>query len=157
VHSNAGYQVPAGQSVSVVIQDTDQKAVYHKTLATSATGTIHDDIPLPTDASLGYYSIQLKAGEDQMDGDFEVQEYKKPEYEVRVQAAKPRVIQGDSASVGFDARYYFGEPVAGRAIGCPSGTTRTKIQTRTRRALTPTTTRAIRPPSRTASSMSTAN
>ena len=116
VHSNAGYQVPAGQSVSVVIQDTDQKAVYHKTLATSATGTIHDDIPLPTDASLGYYSIQLKAGEDQMDGDFEVQEYKKPEYEVRVQAAKPRVIQGDSASVGFDARYYFGEPVAGAKV-----------------------------------------
>ncbi|MGP8247123.1 MAG: MG2 domain-containing protein, partial [Bryobacteraceae bacterium] len=115
-HGSAGYQVPAGQNISVVIQDTDQKAVYRKTLATSATGAIHDDVTLPSNVSLGYYSIQLKAGDEQMDGDFEVQEYKKPEYEVRVQASKPRVIQGDSVSVTFDARYYFGEPVAGAKV-----------------------------------------
>ncbi len=32
-----------------------------------------------------------------MSGNFEVQEYKKPEYEVRVTPAKPRVLEGESA------------------------------------------------------------
>src|ERR1017187_7616793 len=51
-----------------------------------------------------------------MNGNFEVQEYKKPEYEVRVIPSKARVLQGETVQATIDARYYFGEPVNGAKV-----------------------------------------
>jgi len=112
----AGYVVPSGRQVSVTIQDPEQKPAYQKTLTTSAGGTIHDDLVLPAGAALGNYFIEVKSGEDFMNGNFEVEEYKKPEYEVRVIPAKGRVLQGESVQAVIDARYYFGEPVNGAKV-----------------------------------------
>jgi hypothetical protein len=114
----AGYELPAGKAVSVSIQDQEQKPVYQKTLTTSANGTIHDDLTLPPSATLGNYFIEVKpaAGEGFMNGSFEVEEYKKPEYEVRVIPGKARVLQGEAVEASIDARYYFGEPVASAKV-----------------------------------------
>ncbi|MGA2194398.1 MAG: MG2 domain-containing protein [Bryobacteraceae bacterium] len=114
----AGYEVPAGKAVSVSIQDQEQKPVYQKTLNTSANGTIHDDLTLPPSATLGNYFIEVKstAGEGYMNGSFEVEEYKKPEYEVRVTPGKTRVLQGEAVQASIDARYYFGEPVGSAKV-----------------------------------------
>jgi len=112
-----GYQVPAGKQVSVEIQDAEQKPVYQKTVTVGANGAIHDDLTLGSAAALGTYFIQVKAGDENfMDGNFEVQEYKKPEYEVRVSAAKNRVLEGATVAVVVDAQYFFGEPVAGAKV-----------------------------------------
>jgi len=112
----AGYQVPAGRAVSVTIDDPEQKPVYRKTLSASANGTVHDDLTLSAGAALGYYSIEMKSGEGFMSGNFEVQEYKKPEYEVRVAPSKTRVLEGETVQATIDARYYFGEPVNGAKV-----------------------------------------
>jgi hypothetical protein len=114
--SAAGYEVPAGKTVSVQIQDADQKPVYQKTLTVTAMGTVHDDLTLAAGATLGYYTIEIRSGELSANGQFEVQEYKKPEYEVRVTPSKPRVLQGDAMQAAIDARYYFGEPVNGAKV-----------------------------------------
>jgi uncharacterized protein YfaS (alpha-2-macroglobulin family) len=111
-----GYEVPAGRAVSVTIQDPEQKPVYQKTLTASANGTIHDDLELPAAAALGFYNIEAKSGAAFMNGNFEVQEYKKPEYEVRVTPTKTRVLQGETVQATIDARYYFGEPVNGAQV-----------------------------------------
>ncbi len=111
-----GYLIPAGRSVNVEVNDSDQKPVYQKTLTVSANGTIHDEITFSPAAALGNYFIQVKSGEGFMSGNFEVQDYKKPEYEVRVTPAKPRVLQGESVQATIDARYYFGEPVSGAKV-----------------------------------------
>jgi len=122
-----GYAVPATKDLDVSIEDPDQKTVYHKRLPVSQIGTLHDSLTLAPGASLGYYAIQIhpaavatvdqgeasEGGDSygEMTGGFQVEEYKKPEYEVRVTPAKPRVIQGESVQAVIDARYYFGEPV----------------------------------------------
>lgn len=111
-----GFQVPAGRTVSVTINDPEQKPLYQKTLTASATGAIRDSITLPAGAALGHHFLEVKAGEDFMSGHFEVEEYKKPEYEVRVTPSKGRVLQGESVPVTVDARYYFGEPVSGAKV-----------------------------------------
>jgi uncharacterized protein YfaS (alpha-2-macroglobulin family) len=111
-----GYRVPAGESVAVTINTPDQKAVYQKSLTANANGTIRDEFTLPADTALGHYFMEVKAGERNMSGDFEVEEYKKPEYEVRVTPSTLRVLQGQSAQATIDARYYFGEPVAGAKV-----------------------------------------
>ncbi|HLK65562.1 MAG TPA: MG2 domain-containing protein [Bryobacteraceae bacterium] len=124
VHFNAivrfatvdGLEVPTGKTLSVDVQDSDQKSVYNKTLTVGPSGSIHDDIVLSPTATLGYYSIEIKGGESLMSGNFEVQEYKKPEYEVHVSYSKPRILQGESVEATIDSRYYFGEPVAGAKV-----------------------------------------
>ncbi len=124
VHFNAivrlqvasGYEVPTGRALQVQIQDSDQKLVYSKSLTVGPNGSVHDDFVLPATATLGYYYLEVKGQDAIMSGSFEVQEYKKPEYEVRVLPAKPRILQGESVQATIDSRYYFGEPVAGAKI-----------------------------------------
>lgn len=111
-----GYEVPSSQSVSVEVQDPEQKPVYRKSLTTSANGSVQDEIVLGASAALGTYNLTIKYGESQASADFEVQEYKKPEYEVRVIPAKARVLEGDTVQATIDSRYYFGEPVPGAKV-----------------------------------------
>jgi alpha-2-macroglobulin len=112
-----GYTTPAGKSLSVEIQDAEQKPVYRKTLTANANGTIADEFTLTPSSALGSYSINVRSGEDSyMNGSFEVEEYKKPEYEVRVTATKQRILEGEQAQAVIDSRYYFGEPVAGAKV-----------------------------------------
>ena len=51
-----------------------------------------------------------------MSGNFEVEEYKKPEYEVRVTLTSRASCKGETAQAVIDARYYFGEPVSGAKV-----------------------------------------
>jgi hypothetical protein len=111
-----GYIVPAGKAFPVEIHDPEEKTVYRKTLTATANGTIRDDFAVPVSAALGSYSIVVPSGDDSTSGSFEVEEYKKPEYEVRVTPTKTRILQGESAQAVIDSRYYFGEPVAGAKL-----------------------------------------
>ena len=44
-----------------------------------------------------------------------MEEYKKPEYQVTVNAT-PRVLEGNSITAIIQARYFFGEPVSGAKV-----------------------------------------
>ena len=70
------------------------KSVYQKHLTTNLSGIIHDEFALDRTSALGNYYVQVTGGQGPMTGNFEVQEYKKPEYEVHVAAEKARVLQG---------------------------------------------------------------
>ncbi|MBV9294818.1 MAG: hypothetical protein JO145_04535, partial [Acidobacteriaceae bacterium] len=109
--ATVGYDIPSQQSLSVQIADPDGKPIYQKNLTTNSNGIIHDELSTTRTFALGSYFIQVRAGETEMGGNFEIQEYKKPEYEVRVTPQKPRVLEGESVETVIDARYYFGEPV----------------------------------------------
>jgi uncharacterized protein YfaS (alpha-2-macroglobulin family) len=60
--------------------------VLQQDVAVSAHGTVTADLNLAADAGLGYYSIGLSDSGQQMypGGNFYVEEYKKPEYQVTV-------------------------------------------------------------------------
>ncbi len=119
IHSGTGYVNPAGRKVSVTIQDAEQKPVYQKTLVIGTNGSIHDDLALGPAAPLGAYMVEVTSGGENfgyMAGNFEVQDYKKPEYEVRVTPAKVRVLQGETVQAVIDAQYFFGEPVSGAKV-----------------------------------------
>jgi uncharacterized protein YfaS (alpha-2-macroglobulin family) len=111
-----GYTVPSGKSLAVEITGPDGKSVYQKRLTANTNGIIHDEFTLDRTAALGHYYVQVTPGQGTMTGNFEVQEYKKPEYEVHVTAEKPRVLQGEKITATIDSRYYFGEPVSGAKV-----------------------------------------
>ena len=109
------YKVPAGEQVQVLVEDPSSKPVLQTNFTISSFGTVHGDVVLPADAALGYYAISVRSQGGQRyqaTGGFHVEEYKKPEYEVKVNPATPRVLQGEAIDATIEARYFFGEPVA---------------------------------------------
>jgi alpha-2-macroglobulin len=117
--SGERYTVPAGQSVQIVIEDPTSKQLLQANFPVSSFGTVHGELKLSGTAALGYYSISVSTGGQRhynMSGGFHVEEYKKPEYEVKVTPSQARVLQGDSIAATIEAKYYFGEPVAGAAV-----------------------------------------
>jgi uncharacterized protein YfaS (alpha-2-macroglobulin family) len=109
-------EVPKPQQVHVTVSDEQDHSVLEKDMTTSAEGTIAGDVELKANATLGYYTIRIGAANDEAGGSFRVEEYRKPEYQVRVSAAKPRVLEGDTMQVTIDSRYFFGEPVANAVV-----------------------------------------
>jgi uncharacterized protein YfaS (alpha-2-macroglobulin family) len=109
------YAVPAGERVQVLVEDPTSKPVLQSNLSVSSFGSLHGEVALPADAALGYYSISVSSASGQryqISGGFHVEEYKKPEYEVKVLPATTRVLQGNAIEATIEARYFFGEPVA---------------------------------------------
>jgi hypothetical protein len=109
--------LPDEQTLKLTVNDADSKTVFKQDVPVSAHGTVKADLTLAADASLGYYSIVLSNGKDTDNGfgngSFYVEEYKKPEYQVTVKPSVQRVLQGSSIQAVIEARYFFGEPVAG--------------------------------------------
>ena len=126
--------------MQVKVEDPNSKQVYQTSVFVSPFGSIHGDFPVPPDAALGYYSISvttnpgsaqpkpanaavgdeegdagMSSGRSYMSGGFNVEEYKKPEYVVKVTPDKQHLLEGEAISATIEARYYFGEPVAGMA------------------------------------------
>ena len=75
-----------------------------------AYGGIEGKYDLPADATLGVYRLTV-LGHSREGGSFRVEEYKKPEYEVTVDAPKEPVMLGDKIEATIKAKYYFGSPV----------------------------------------------
>ena len=109
-------EVPKTQQVHVTVSDQEDHAVLEKDMVTSAEGTVAGDVELRANASLGYYTIRIGAADEGAGGSFRVEEYRKPEYQVKVSAAQPRLLQGDKMQVTIDSRYFFGEPVANATV-----------------------------------------
>ncbi len=63
---------------------------------------------LPTDAALGVYQVLVARFGG---GTFRVEEYKKPEFEVKIESPTKPVMLGEKVPATIKARYYFGSPV----------------------------------------------
>lgn len=111
-----GYAVPKQRTAKVFVQDDRGQRIYERDHVISGYGTFDGELTLEKAATLGYYSVQIELGEYPQSGSFYVEEYKKPEYEVKVRARDAFVLQGRSAQLEIDARYYFGEPVANASV-----------------------------------------
>jgi uncharacterized protein YfaS (alpha-2-macroglobulin family) len=96
----------------VVVSDANDKVVFRRQMALDGFGALQATFPVPATAALGMYTIRIQSGDAIGTGGFEVQEYRKPEFEVIVTAADRFVVQGTEAIVNVQARYYFGQPVA---------------------------------------------
>jgi uncharacterized protein YfaS (alpha-2-macroglobulin family) len=111
VRTPDGYKLPDVLELPVKIEDSTGKEVFAKRMILNTNGTLNGEFTLPANAALGYYFLQFQAGERLLSDSFEVEEYKKPEYEVHVQPNVSRVLQGGSVTATVEAKYYFGEPV----------------------------------------------
>jgi hypothetical protein len=111
--------LPLERTLPLDVTDSDNKKIFSQNVTVSAHGTFAADVILAGDAALGYYGIQIQVNGTDISGEsgtFYVEEYKKPEYQVTVKPATQRVLQGNSIQAVIEARYFFGEPVAGAKV-----------------------------------------
>ncbi len=114
----SGYVIPNEGVLSLELRDPRTfQPIWQQTVKLSDMGTANWDFAIPADANLGFYYLNMKSGERYVEGvRFSVQDYKKPEYAVKVTAQTPRVLQDQPIKATIDARYYFGEPVANAKV-----------------------------------------
>lgn len=114
------YRLPEMERVSVQIKSY-KDTVYDEELELSEFGSFAGKLLLDPEAALGYYTIEVRlpgndgvAMETQVIGSltFNVAEYRKPEFQVKVSAEPQDVLAGKDFSASLQADYYSGGGVA---------------------------------------------
>jgi uncharacterized protein YfaS (alpha-2-macroglobulin family) len=103
----------AHQSFTVEIHNPKNERIYRETLTSDNYGGIAGKFELASDATLGQYRLSVV---NRGGGTFRVEEYKKPEFEVTVDAPADPVMLGDKISAKIRAKYYFGSPVINATV-----------------------------------------
>ncbi|MBP7963970.1 MAG: Ig-like domain-containing protein [Caldilineaceae bacterium] len=111
------------KSVSFTVQDPTGNTVGQGQADVNALGGFDFVVELPTNINLGYANLQLYAqgvtGADYgLDyyHQFQVQEFRRPEFEVTATAADGPHFLGDSATATVDATYFAGGPLANAEV-----------------------------------------
>ncbi|MFN2513136.1 MAG: alpha-2-macroglobulin [Pyrinomonadaceae bacterium] len=102
--------------VNVAIEDPNNARVFAKELPLSARGTFNGEMEISEEAALGNYRIVAETDAGTSSGSFEVAEYKKPEYKVKVSAPEKYLNAGEKMQFLVSARYFFGSPVANAEV-----------------------------------------
>lgn len=96
------------QNFNLELFDAQGTSVWKQQIQGDKYGGVAGEYSLPKDAKLGVYRLQV----DGYGGTtFRVEEYKKPEYEVTVEAPSEPAKLGDKITAEVVAKYYFGAPV----------------------------------------------
>ena len=98
----------ANQAFTVDITNPKGERVFSTNLKSDEYGGIDGEYLLPDDAALGVYGIAVR---NKGGSRFRVEEYKKPEFEVKVDSPTEPVMLGDKIAATVLAKYYFGAPV----------------------------------------------
>ncbi len=99
----------ASSTFTVESKNPKNEKIFEKQFATDSYGGFEGEISLAKDAALGIYNLfipNIGSG-----GTFRVEEYKKPEFEVSIDAPQTPVMLGDKVEAKIKAKYYFGAPV----------------------------------------------
>lgn len=108
----------AGEAFSIEIYDPLGEKIDTIALTSDEYGGCGSTLELPLDAKLGQYRLHLSNGSRSFAGSssFRVEEYKKPEYEVTIDAPTEPVMLGEEITATISARYYFGAPVSNATV-----------------------------------------
>ncbi|MEN6405481.1 MAG: MG2 domain-containing protein, partial [Thermoguttaceae bacterium] len=108
----------ADRPLTVKVFDAKGEEIASERLQSDRYGGVSGQFAIAADASLGEYQIQCR--NEQADilggGGFRVEEYKKPEYEVTVDAPAKPVALGGTITATIRAKYYFGAPVTNAKV-----------------------------------------
>ncbi|MEW6200805.1 MAG: MG2 domain-containing protein, partial [bacterium] len=109
----ARFTTPSGEKVTYTVKDPEGKELAQKTVKLNKFGSFAAEIRVPANARPGYYgiSMNLKGAENSHRRQFRVEEYRAPEFEVKVSADKKEYIFGDTIRSTVEGKYLFGAPM----------------------------------------------
>jgi uncharacterized protein YfaS (alpha-2-macroglobulin family) len=102
----------AASSVTYIVKDSSDNEVLKGTAQINALGGFDTAFKLPATMNLGYSSLNLEANANvsvsnrDLSHEFQVQEFRRPEFEVTTQASEGPHFVGSSATATVNAAYY---------------------------------------------------
>ncbi|QDU81689.1 MG2 domain protein [Polystyrenella longa] len=116
-YSTMAPAVYANKEFQLRLNDPQGKEVWTKKFTADAFGGFNGEYELPEEATLGTYSLNvIDNPRVQGWGSFRVEEYKKTEYEVTIDAPEEPVQLGEKITATIKAKYYFGAPVKNATV-----------------------------------------
>ncbi len=100
----------------IEVRNPKNEVVYTTTVQSDEYGGCDAEFELPASSVLGNYSVSLQPNQrSRIVGSvqFLVEEFRKPEFEVLIDAPSEPVRLGDTITATVRAKYYFGTPVSG--------------------------------------------
>ena len=99
----------ANTRVTLLINNPKGEKILEKDFETDEYGGFDSELTLDKEATLGAYSINVKNWWP--GATFRLEEYKKPEFEVKIDAPNEPVMLGEKITAKITSKYYFGAPV----------------------------------------------
>jgi hypothetical protein len=105
------------EAVQVTIRNPRGETIFDQKMTSSEFGTVNGEFDLPAETPLGEYYVQAyvaqTVGTVAFSGGnrFRVEEYKRPEFQVNVEAPEQAVRPGETVAAKVNLKYYFGAPV----------------------------------------------
>ncbi|MDE0735353.1 MAG: MG2 domain-containing protein, partial [Pirellulaceae bacterium] len=116
----------SGATCLVEIYNPKNEKLYSQSLKADEYGGVEGKLELPHDATLGVYRINIRGSKQPLGigpvmringgNSFRVEEYKKPEFEVIIDAPKEPVMLGEVITAQVKAKYFFGAPVTNGTV-----------------------------------------
>ena len=111
----------ANRQFPVEIRNPKGEKVLTQELTTDEYGGIEGKLDLPSDSTLGVYNIGIDVRDRKRHlatggTTFRVEEYKKPEFDVTIEAPGEPVMLGETIKAKITAKYYFGSPVVNAKV-----------------------------------------
>jgi len=106
------YSLPKNKDVHIQIKTRGDTVIYDEELPLNAWGSFAGDFNLAPEPPLGTYSLEVAIGDYREYAGFEVEAYRKPDFQVAVTTPVEHAVGGETAPVTISADYFFGSPVA---------------------------------------------
>jgi uncharacterized protein YfaS (alpha-2-macroglobulin family) len=111
---------PTVDKVSYRIVSSRSRELQKGEATVSKAGAFNVDVTLPPDADVGRYRVIVKpkAGpyQNNLSGSFSVEEYRAPEFKVKVETSPGPYFVGQTLSAKVGADYLFGAPMSGAKV-----------------------------------------
>ena len=115
--ADGSYAFEAGQTWTLEIVDSAGRVLETEKLPLSAFGTIAHAFELDPFAATGEYTIRVRRPNGStFSGAFRVEQYKLEKMELVFELDQKILFRGEELTGKLVARYYYGEPIAGREV-----------------------------------------
>ncbi len=111
-----GWNVPAAGDVTLSLTGPDDASIEVPGATLSASGAADGTVTVPADAPLGDWTLQASWGQASTSAPVAIEQYRKPEYQVKVTPEREVVVNGDEVRFHVAANYFFGAPVVGATV-----------------------------------------
>lgn len=106
----SGYEMPAEDPVAVEIEGPDGRLLFTQQFKLSPYGTFYGEADLGADT--GYCTLTAQVGKSKATANFEIVEYEKPNFKLRVAPLKRHLLIGERTTFNVEAKYFSGAPLA---------------------------------------------
>jgi uncharacterized protein YfaS (alpha-2-macroglobulin family) len=118
-HGDVGGLAGQVSSVSYKVLDSRNNQIATGSAGVDAVGGFDTKFTLPKTPNLGYARVVFEtqgARHESYSHDFQIEEFRRPEFEVSTQASQGPFVVGSSGDVTVNAKYYAGGPLPGAPV-----------------------------------------